>query len=454
MRGAWVKWTNAPHKYWIIPNYHAICLLIKDCIERAISIMKKFTLMLLALMFILITSSCTKNKSTTDVFMSNVSTLDGSNLYYVVDHTSINYINFETGESGILCYDPICSHQVGECQACISSYGEFMANIAAVRANCVYYVKDFENGDGKNEGFGIVEYDANAQTTKVLFKGAPDLITQFVVRGDDIYYFMNAYSENGKGIRNIYHYSLKNRKNELLTNAIEENLLFYHSEGENVYLANLDLGIIYQTDWTFRRLTKFKTLSASCPYFYIYDGYLYYFEETGKVEYYTWPRIIEEVVSETEEPFLYNDVYVNLVRVPVDDVDSTPQILLEHVSPSANLKFFSNAMLCVLKYPVYYKTDVIETIDIETGNPTTMLRDVYSMYGDLVAINLDTLDTTTIFPEGTYDIFNIYYYDGKKLVFYGENILKELTHTTSQSIMSIVQYDLSTKESMIRWEND
>lgn len=398
-------------------------------------------------------SSCTPKNNTTEVFTSDTSTFDQSNLYYVVDHASIHYMNFETGQSGILCYDPICSHQVGECQASISSHGEYLANIAAVRNNCVYYVKSFVNDNRQNEGFGIVEYDASAQTTKVLFKGAPDLITQFVVKGDDIYYFMNAYSENGNGIRNIYHYSLKTKKTELLTDTIEENLLFYHSDGDNVYLENLDLGIVYRTDWTFQKLTEFKILPTAYSYFYFYNDYFYFFEESGKVDHLSWSRVIDGLPSESENSFMYDDVYVNLVRVPVNNMDSTPQVVLEHVAPSANLKFYDNTMLCILKQPVYYKTDSIETIDTKTGNPTTMLRDVYSQFGDLVAIDLNTLETTILFPGGTYDIYNIYYYDNKKLVFYGKNIHLESTQTTSRSIMTIIQLDLATNEITTMWEH-
>lgn len=414
--------------------------------------MRKY-IVILVLVVLLFMTGCGEERTVNEVFTSNSSTLDQSNLYYVVDHSSIHYMNFKTGESGFLCYDPLCSHQIGECQACISDSSEYMANIAAVKDNCVYYVKSFENDAGENEGFGIVEYDATARTTKVLFKGMPDLITQFVVRGNDIYYFMNAYAENGNGIRNIYRYSLKDKKSELLTEGIEQNLLFYHSDGENVYLEDLDLGIVYQTDWTFQEMKEYKVFDSSYTYFYFYDEYFYYFENSERVERLSWTRVIDGEACEDEEPFLYDDVYVNLVRVPLADVNAEPQIVLEHVVGSANLKFYNNHMVCILKNPSYYKTDRVETIDPETGNPTTVLRDVYAQFGDLVTINLNTLETSVLFPGGKYDISNVYYWDAETLVFYGKNVASEVAQPTTQAIMEIVRYDLVTGETTVLWEH-
>lgn len=405
------------------------------------------------LVVLLFMTGCGGDRTVNEVFTSNASTLDQSNLYYVVDHSSIHYMNFITGESGFLCYDPLCSHQIGECQACISDYGEYMANIAAVRDNCVYYVKSFENDAGENEGFGIVEYDATARSTKVLFKGMPDLITQFVVRGDDIYYFMNAYAENGNGIRNIYRYSLKDKKSELLTKGIEQNLLFYHSDGEDVYLGDLDLGIVYQTDWTFQEMTEYKVFNSSYTYFYFYNEYFYYFENSDRVDHLSWTRVIDGEACENEELFLYDDVYVDLVRVPLNNINAEPQIVLEHVVGSANLKFYNNHMACILKNPRYYKTDRVETIDPETGNPITVLRDVYAQFGDLVTIDLNTLETSVLFPSGKYDISNVYYWDAGTLVFYGKNVAAEATQPTMQAIMEIVRYDLVTGETTVLWEH-
>ncbi len=236
------------------------------------------------------------------VYRSGKSAVNGHNIYFLSGFDAIHYMNFDSGTTDVFCFDPLYSHKYGDCPAVLDHPAEMISNLTSTKPNTVWYTKKDYDDKIEEYEYKIIEYNAVTGESKVILDGAEDLITQFVVRGDTIYYFMNGYGEEGEWIRNIYKYSIKNKKSECMTEDMEENILFAGYDDGDVYLEDPDLGVIYRTDWSFENIEEVKRLEKQNNYYYILDGYLYYFTD-GKEFRKEWTRIIDGVPQEDEDKF-------------------------------------------------------------------------------------------------------------------------------------------------------
>ncbi len=369
------------------------------------------------------------------VYMSGKSAVNGHNIYFLSGFDAIHYMNFDSGITGVFCFDPLCEHNFGDCPAVTDHPAEMIHNITSTKPNTVWYTK--KDYDDKIEvyEYKIIEYNAETGKFKVILEGAEDLITQFVVRGDTIYYFMNGYGENRKWIRNIYKYFIKNQKSECMTEDMEENILFggYDDNG-NVYLREPDLGVIYRTDWSFENIEEVKRVNNGHNYTYIHGGYLYYFTKDEGEYKKEWTRIIDGVPREDEDKFWYYSNYCNLVRVPLDDLDSPPETVAKNVYATQNSRFVGNKILCLEPRVEYY-----HSIKTDEG-----YKDLYTTSGDWFFVDLETFERTTAMPYMNYEISDIQYCDKNMLVGEGRYLDVENMMEADNNHWVTIKYEFAT----------
>lgn len=374
------------------------------------------------------------------VYTSGKSSIDTNAMYFIEGYDSIKYMNFETGDVDFFCYDPLCTHDLGECPARIRNGAEMIFSLSCIRENCIWYVR--KAADLSHEEpiikYQIVEYDATSRKTSVIVDGATDLITQFVVRGDVIYYFMNGYGENGNWIRNIYQYSLNNRKSICLTENIEEDVLFLGYDGEDVLLQALELGLIYKTDWSFSNWEILKRFEKSHTNSFTHDGYLYYYINEDLPVKKEWTRIVDGNTMKTDEKFYYNFCPNNLVRIPLSLPDAEPEYVMYNVISTSNIKIYDNQLICIEYAPQYFRSSIIS----DDEDPK-QFHDLFTQGGSVYSVDLQTLESKMIVPFNGFDTYSVYYWDNNKIVFKGRYLELENTDVVDNNRFVVYQYDFN-----------
>ncbi len=355
------------------------------------------------------------------------------NILYFTEQKHLKYTRFDTGETAVLCHDPLCKHDTSDCIAYLANgyFCHLVVDEAASKNGIVLYVSYsyLKNITDFDQVHGIARIDF-AEGKREMFADGLDCsaINQISIVGDKFYFIATSTED--------YYYRIfsldKNGRNlTQLTETAEINYLLCAIENGYFYYSD-DFGNIYRTtDFTTQELLY---TSKHHYGFYIHGGYLYYADDeayelnenpdlsaydyqTGKWGSYRWPT----------RSYTY-------YRIPLGDPTTEPEAVVSGALGTQQM-LFTNTHLYAISvthkylgmFTVYdpeLKIDVPEHVAISTDG--------------VMRVNLGTLEAEKIAIEDGWNIYGIVSASEEIIVFRGDHQKAKLENQMHPGTQNVI----------------
>ncbi|MBE6697659.1 MAG: hypothetical protein E7581_03960 [Ruminococcaceae bacterium] len=404
-------------------------------------------IILLFILTITVVASLSACRQASDEVYMGGSSYIYDNILYFTEQKYLKYTRFDTGETAVLCHDPLCKHDTEDCIAYLPNgfFYHLVVDEAASKNGIVLYVSYsyLKNITDFDQVHGIARIDF-AEGKREMFADGLDCsaINQISIVGDKFYFIATNTDD--------YYYRIffldKNGRNlTQLTETAEINYLLCAIEDGYFYYSD-DFGNIYRTvDFTGQELLY---TSKHHYGFYIHNGYLYYCDDevyelnenlelpaydyqTGKWGSYRWPT----------RSYTY-------YRIPLDDVSAEPQVVVDGALGTQQMLFTDTHLYAISvmhkylgMYTVYdpeLKMEIPEYVAVRTDG--------------VLKVDLETLEVEKITIEGDWEIYGIISADDEQIVFRGDHQRSKLENQMSHGI-KIVIYNLKDQSYTIMTEN-
>ena len=389
-------------------------------------------------------SAC--GQASDSVYMGGSSYVYDNTLYFT-DYNYLKYTRLDTGETAVLCHDPLCKHDTDDCIAYLSDgfFYHLVVDEAVSKSGVVLYVSYsyLKNTTDFDQVHGIARIDfANGKRDMFADGLACAAINQISIVGDKFYFIATNTDD--------YYYKIfsldKNGRNlTQLTETAEINYLLCAIENGYFYYSD-DFGNIYRTvDFTGQELLY---TSKHHYGFYIHNGYLYYADDevyelnenpdlpaydyqTGKWGSYRWPT----------RSYTY-------YRIPLDNPSAKPEAVIDSALGTQQMLFTDTHLYAISvkhkylgMYTIYdpeLKMEIPEYVAVSTDG--------------VLKVHLDTLDVERITIEDGWNLYGIISADEDAIVFRGDHQKAKLENQIHPGIQNVV-YNVTERSYIILKEN-
>ena len=393
-----------------------------------------------------VTSLSACRQASDEVYMGGSSYIY-DNILYFTEQKYLKYTRFDTGETAVLCHDPLCRHDSEDCIAYLPNgyFYHLVVDEAASKNGVMLYVfySYFKDTTDFEQVHGIARIDF-AKGNREMFANDLDCsaINQISIVGDKFYfiatstddYYYKIFSLDKNG-RNLTQLTETAEVNYLLC-AIEDGYFYYSDDFGNIYRA---------TDFTTQELLH---TSKHHYGFYIHGGYLYYADnevyelnenpdllaydyQTGKWGSYRWPT----------RSYTY-------YRIPLDDVSAEPEVVVDGALGTQQMLFTETHLYAISvahkylgMYTVYdpeLKMEIPEYVAVRTDG--------------VLRIDLDMLEVEKIAVEDDWEIYGIISADDEQIVFRGIHQRSNLVNQTNPGTKNVI-YTLKDQSYTVMTEN-
>ena len=355
---------------------------------------------------------------------------------YFVDHGWLNYTNLKTGQTQVICFDPLCTHDVitseTTCSA-LSNVNDFESRVLVHDGKVWFVAKTLSKTLGAPIYTQLRSLDLDTMKLEVYLEKNELSITDFWFYGDNIYLSMPVVKEKENG--HIFYsggsiYRLD--KNDKLTMSLEDTedvqfQLLSSGEGCVYYRGKFGDETVYKTTPDF----SYTEVAAVLPSVFnvrFYDDYVYYQRQTNNSQRADCPAVegdFDENISITH----CTHSEVSLYRMKLDGTNEEELIYASMPMPRNNV---------VLNYKNYYiddETGLIYLVPLEVvckgytiWKPDSVMikmgasgKDIQTGYfsitnGRLIVASADTLEVVREFTDLGLDILDIYSVEDGKLM--------------------------------------
>lgn len=333
-------------------------------------------------------------------------------MVFTKDHYKLLYYTFdEPTVVNYLCFDPLCSHDVNDVywgEDCVAShhvYGGELSQAGIIVADgydrpdspvlyLAYRMTDVATVNGqtveREPTYCVERFDIAAGTRVKLVQGIQNEITQLVTYGDYVYFAADDTL-----------YSLQKRDGKIVKETSLEQVKVVGMMGEQILLLGYgDKLYTYQVDAEKSDpvlCCSLEDLSVSGDpgvFQKISNDFLYF---TANYEY--------DYTDTDPEDDLLPSQHCDLYRLPLSDQTAQPELVVEDVnSPGLYTMFADNVF--------YYQPFDYETYrtNMDTKPEET---DPYTSDGVIVAVDLKTLEKTTVYDNPKMNIYLKWAYDDR-----------------------------------------
>ncbi|MBQ7338515.1 MAG: hypothetical protein IJW40_08705, partial [Clostridia bacterium] len=240
-------------------------------------------------------------------------------------------IDMTTGETTSICFDPICEyngHSTSKCpQYVINRGGHFIVSPLESKDGLVIYT------DTSMLGNQIMRYDQTTQTLTMVGNNLSSTgnTWQFDPYTQTIYY--TSYRTESPTGMSMCALDTKSGEIQVLSDISEQMFASYISD-QTLYCDSI-IASVFAIDLTEEVSEAVKVINLDESGFrarQVYDGYLYF--DLRERTYYS---VSQEVLDRYDETFDAQDMqnltwHDAIYRVPLDDPDAEPELILENVS--------------------------------------------------------------------------------------------------------------------------
>lgn len=321
------------------------------------------------------------------------------------------YFSFEEpNDTKLICFDPLCLHlpQQESCPAIINhsrdnpnqiyyeSYpsGMYLDLYENSESPVIYYFYrrdsfytiNIEEVGHRDPVYCIERYDLSQGKRYAVVDDLENTILQACNYGDYVYYVLDMGDDKGQELYRVHKSGTKPEKYDRTEIAeslriadVIDDKFYYIVDERCIFQANLDL-----TDSKMiLDMASVKGENDSNGVIEgVYSGYLYYFAD------------VETVWADT-----YTDQKANLYRIPMSDLEKTPEKVAENVLYSGDCYRFTEKTL-------YYEP-CVHKIDNSEGGHTL----INTCDGKLFALDLKTGESKTIVEDSGMTIYPLYAWD-------------------------------------------
>lgn len=383
-----------------------------------------------------VTDAAVKWSSETLPLLSAENGFCSNGYLYFVDLGWLNYTNLKTGQTQVLCFDPLCTHDVitseTTCSA-LANIDNFGSRVLVHDGKVWFTAKTLSKTPGGPIYTQLHSLDLDTMKLEVYLEKNELFILDFWFYGDDIYLSMPVAKEEGNGNISYVGGSIyRLDKNDKLTMVLEdtENVQFQllaSGEGCVYYRGKFGDGMVYKTTPDF----SYKEAVAVLPSVFnvqFYDDYVYYQRRTQNSQRVECPAV-EGDFDENISIISYAHSEVSLYRMKLDGTNEEELVYASMPMPRSNV---------VLNHKNYYidgDTGLIYLVPLEVvckgytiWKPDSMMlkmgasgKDILTGYfsitnGRLIVVNANTLEVMREYTDLGIDILDIYSIDNGNLM--------------------------------------
>ncbi|MBQ4575620.1 MAG: hypothetical protein IJA85_10585 [Clostridia bacterium] len=358
---------------------------------------------------------------------------------YFSEKSFINYLNIDTGEERILCFDPLCDHNDDpvttdcECPAYHAVSG-FLSRIL-VDKNRVWFTAEV-SASGKPGDFTRYTQlrciDLDDMSLKVYLEKNEVGIYDFWKYGENFYLCMPSEQMSDNGDRYYAGGSIyRLEKNGKLTLVLEDSQniqyeLLASGEGCIFYRGKFGSGEIYRAKEDFSGSEKVAALSGVFNIRF-HDDCIYYMKKTGESYRLEGNAVEGDFDTEISNTFIAGNEYALFRRKIGDDTEELVYGSMPQVSSNAVINrcsYYIDAaenMIWLTPLQPSHCGDIIWEQDLSMMQMGASGKDVLtqifsSTSGKLVAIDCDTLEVVGEMSGLDYDVMDICVVNNRKLI--------------------------------------
>lgn len=355
---------------------------------------------------------------------------------YFIDSGWLSFTILKSGQTQVLCFDPLCSHEVITSETtcfALANINDFESRVLVHDGKVWFTARTLSKTPGGTEYTQLRSLDLDTMKLEVYLEKNELSITDFWFYGDEIYLSMPTVKEKEDG--SIYYaggsiYRLD--KNDRLSTVLEDTedaqfQLLASGDGCVYYSGKFGDGTVYKTTPDF----SYTEAAAVLPGVFniqFYDGYVYYQKRTGNQQTTKCPPLegeFDENISITD----YTHSEVSLCRMKLDGTNK--EELVYASMPIAR----SNVVLNHRNYHIDSETGLIYLVPLEVvckgytiWEPDSLMlkmgasgKDILTGYfsitnGRLIVVNADTLKVVREYTDLGLDILDIYSIEDGKLM--------------------------------------
>lgn len=355
---------------------------------------------------------------------------------YFVDNGWLNFTILKTGQTQVLCLDPLCSHEerTSEITCFALSNMSDMASRVLVHDGKVWFTATtIPQKLGAPEYIQIRSLDLDTMKLEVYLEKNELSITDFWFLGDEIYLSMPTVKEQENGGMSYSGGSIyRLNKNDKLTMVLEDTediqfQLLASGEGCVYYEGKFGDGTIYKTTPDF---SYTETVAVLPGVFNIqfYNDYVYYQRRTKNSQSAECPAV-EGDFDENISIINFAHSEVALYRMKLDGSSTEELVYASMPIPR------SNAVLNHRNYHIDSETGLIWLVPLEVSckgytiwKPDSMMlqmgaggKDILTGYfsvtgGRLIVVNADTLEIVREYTDLGVDVLDIYSIENGQLM--------------------------------------
>ena len=355
---------------------------------------------------------------------------------YFVDNGWLSFTILKTGQTQVLCFDPLCSHeQITSETTCfaLANINDFESRVLVYDGKVWFTARTFSKTPGGTEYIQLRSLDLDTMKLEVYLEKNELSITDFWFYGDDIYLSMPAVKEQENGRisyagGSIYRLDKKDKLTMVLEDTEDVQFqLLASGKGCVYYSSKFGDGTVYKATPDFS-YTETAAVLPSVFNIQFYDDYVYYQRRTNNSQSAECPAVegdFDENISITN--FVHSEVA--LYRMKLDG--SNAEELVYASMPIAR----SNVVLNHKNYHIDSETGLIYLMPLEVvckgytiWEPDSMMlkmgasgKDILTGYfsitnGRLIVVNADTLEVVREYTDLGLDILDIYSIEDGKLM--------------------------------------
>ena len=382
------------------------------------------------------TDAAVKWSSETLPMISAANGFCSNGYFYFVDHGWLNLTNLKTGQTQVLCFDPLCTHDMitseTTCPA-LSNVNDFESRVLVHDGKVWFTAKTLSKTPGGPIYTQLRSLDLDTMKLEVFLEKNELYILDFWFYEDDIYFSMPVVKEQENGNISYVGGSIyRLDKNDKLTMLLEDTedvqfQLLASGGGCVYYRGKFGDGTVYKTTPDFSH-TETAAVLPSVFNIQFYDDYVYYQRRTNNSQS-TECSAVEGDFDENVSIISYAHSEVSLYRMKLDGTNEEELVYASMPMPRSNV---------VLNHKNYYidgDTGLIYLVPLEVvckgytiWKPDSMMlkmgasgKDILTGYfsitnGRLIVVNANTLKVIREYTDLGIDILDIHSVEDGKLM--------------------------------------
>lgn len=348
-------------------------------------------------------------------------------LYYSFSENTISYIDCEIDISPIsLCADTLCAHNDTSCPAFFPDYGKRLMVVDSSTSDKnkkfpIFYISCCFGDDNK-----IVRFDSKTNQSTILVSNIPNVIQSLWLYDNLLYYT----SFENDGQLNIQAYDMSSDTTYQLNNT---NKLRYYIGGIDdfhIYFTDYD-GNVYRAPHDLSS-SEYICSSVTCGKVYISDNDIFFLADIR----------VGSIVEGT------NFLACDLVSIPKNDINASPEIVLEnisYISVPIIFKHHNTFFYCVCDN--VSAQNALEKFDSKENTTSTV-----QMFDDgtssIYIYDLESKQSTTMIEDSDYNLGMFFAANDQFFVYSGfPYAIDEITEHGIDT--SIIIYDYNAKKQYV-----